>query len=109
PQPSPEIQLEREIEAGAVELRLWIHRDPGTAAEGAHREALLRESLVRVTALRVQLGELVRACHPELSAGFRHPGHRQAEVLVLLQRGADQLLQGRVLEELPPAEVGHGA
>ena len=54
------------------------------------------------------LGEPQGAAHPHQGPGFRQPGHSLADVVVLRQRGADEVLEGRVAENLPPGKISQG-
>src|SRR5947209_7694969 len=75
PKPPPEVQLERQVEARAVEVLLRRARP-----QGVQGEALLGESLVGVARLAVQLWELCCARDAELRPRLRHPGDGETQV-----------------------------
>ena len=52
------------------------------------------------------LGKPEGTAHPHRGPGFGHPGHGQTDIVVLGQGGADQVLESRVVEHLPPGQVG---
>ena len=102
PKPPPQVHLERQIGARAVEVLVRV--DPRARPQGVQGEALLGESLVAVARLTVQLWELCCARDAELRPRLPHACDGEVQVLVLSQRLADQLLQHRVREDLPPVE-----
>ena len=67
----------------------------------------LRLSAVEITG-SLYLRELIGACNAEMGARGINAFRRQLQVIVLLQRGPYQFLQSRVLEDLPPRQIGIG-
>src|SRR6266850_1555529 len=93
-QPAEEVQLERGVcgERQKVELRLEV----------------LFFSPAEIT-VPLHLRQLIGARYSKLSAPGVDALRRQLEVIILLQRCADELLQLRVLEDLPPGKVCIGS
>ncbi len=71
-------------------------------------QAALAELQPTGRAVQVDLGPEVGLGEAVARAGLLDPLGRDPEVLVLDQRHADQLLELRVLEDLPPGRVGEG-
>src|SRR6266481_4920850 len=92
-QPAEEVQLERGVcgERQKVELRLEV----------------LFFSPAEIT-VPLHLRQLIGARYSKLSAPGVDALRRQLEVIILLQGCADELLQLRVLEDLPPGKVCEG-
>src|SRR6266853_4195664 len=68
--------------------------------------AVLRErARVLVAAAGVDLGKLRGTRDSELSARIEDPRHCHLKISVGHASGRDQLMERRVLEELPPSEV----
>src|SRR5258708_9593124 len=89
-QPAEEVQLERGVcgERQKVELRLEV----------------LFFSPAEIT-VPLHLRQLIGTRYRKLSALGVDAFRRQLEVVILLQRCADELLQLLVLEDLPPGKV----
>ena len=73
--------------------------------QGRANWPLLELRRVVMSAPAVNVGELVRPRDPQIGARRIHPRHGLAQIVVLHERGSDQLLQLLVLEDLEPFQV----
>ena len=81
----------------------------GRNAAGKRRRAVAREAIDLHAAAGAEIGELIRARDAQAGARLFHARHGVAQIVVLLQRRADQLLQLLVFENLEPFQVGEGS
>jgi hypothetical protein len=100
--------------AGAAVLTPEI-REPRYArvglVNGERGERLIADSeaaLVQCHRLGIHLGKLVGARDAVLGARLKHPGGRDAHVVVLLDRRTEQRLQLFVLKDLRPLQLRNG-
>ena len=100
----PQISTSNEsrLSVAAPKLRFCDGRSGGWD----RRRAIAREAIDVHVAAGPEVGELVRPRDPETRARLFHAEHRVAQIVVLLQCRADQILQLLVLEDLEPFEIG---
>jgi len=99
--PAPDVELPRGTEAGLV-LVEGVGNDRREPAGAVLGDAALA-GLVR----GIHRGEEVGAGHHEAALVLAHPGGRDPEVPVLVERGRYESVERRVAEPPPPQGVGH--
>ena len=103
PEAPEQVDLPEEVK---VELGQAVHHtDP---LRDGRVDAGLAQFLPLPQGGAAYLGEPQGAAHPHQGPGFGQPGHGLADIVVLRQRGADEVLEGRVAENLPPGEISQG-
>ena len=100
PDASPHVDLPRGGQAPEEQVVGTALRPIQLGNELEHAAVALHAYLV------IHPGKELGARHAGQGARLLHPRHRDAQVVVAAQRPADQVLEGGIVEDLPPRQVG---